>query len=223
MLNVKLAKQSASSAQNIVAIKEIRDGVVVLKNGSFRAVLSATSINFELLSEDERSAATFGYQGFLNSLDFPIQILVHSRKLNITPYLSSLADMEKKQRNELLKIQTSEYRDFVENLVELQNIMNKSFYVVVPFGKLESKRKSILETAKDFLKVRTSTDISKESFEETKNQIMQRTRHIQIGLQGFGIRSVPLNTEELIELYYELYNPEASVTGNVARVAQENN
>lgn len=197
--------QAASAAQ-FLAIDTIREDVVVLKEGGLRVVLMASSLNFALKSADEQDAITFQYQNFLNSLDFPLQCVIHSRKLNIAPYIDSLRIRQKEEDNELLKIQINEYIDFITSFVEMSNIMSKTFYVVVPFTPSILEQKGIASGLFNIFKS-TPTVTEAGPFEEQKNQLWQRVDAVVSGLRRIGIRSVPLNTEELIELFYGLYNP----------------
>lgn len=170
-------------------------------------VLMASSINFALKSAEEQDAVTYQYQNFLNSIDFPIQFVVHSRKLNIAPYLESLKEREKSETNELLKIQIAEYINFVKSFVELTNIISKTFYVVVPFFPTVIEKTGVLSGLTSLFGKTKKTSEGKDKFEEHKVQIQQRADNVALGLQRFGIRTAPLNTEELIELLYGLYNP----------------
>lgn len=201
---------SAKSAQEFVPIQEIREGVVILKDGSLRMILMASSLNFALKSADEQEAIIFQYQNFLNSLDFTVQFFIQSRKLNINPYLDTLREVEKNQLNELLKIQTREYIEFIKNFVEASNIVTKAFYAVVPyqppvFASAKEATGTILEIFRR--KRETQTGLSDEKFEEYKTQLFQRVDTVAQGLTRSGVRVAPLNTEELIELYYSLFNP----------------
>jgi hypothetical protein len=203
-------KINAKSAQEFVPIQEIRDGVVILKEGSMQMILMASSLNFALKSADEQEAITFQYQNFINSLDFSVQFFVQSRHLNISQYLDILREAEKNQSNELLKIQTREYVDFVKNFVEASNIVTKSFYVVVPF--MPPPFASAKGAAESIFNIFASKNkklnrIPDEKFEEYKSQLWQRVDTVSQGLVRTGVRVVPLNTEELIELYYGLFNP----------------
>jgi len=197
---------TTASAAQFLSIDTIREDVVVLKEGGLRVVLMASSLNFALKSTDEQDAITFQYQNFLNSLDFPLQCVIHSRKLNIAPYIDSLRARQKEEDNELLKIQINEYIDFIASFVEMSNIMSKTFYVVVPFTPSILEQKGI---ASGLFSMFKSTPVATEAgpFEEQKNQLWQRVDAVVSGLRRMGIRSVPLNTEELIELFYGLYNP----------------
>nr|MDO8600787.1 hypothetical protein [bacterium] len=202
--------KQAKSAQDFINIDSIRDGVVVMKDGGIRAVLMASSLNFALKSEDEQDAITFQYQNFLNSLDFSVQFVTHSRKLNILPYLDTLKDRVKEEPNELLKVQTEEYVDFVKSFVELSNIVAKTFYVIVPFTSSVITRKGLMGSLTSFLKPPSASQkkINKQDqFAEFKNQLFQRVDAVSLGLVRIGVRTAPLNTEELIELFYGLYNP----------------
>lgn len=198
---------SGTSTQKYVDVDEIKDGVIILKNGSIRAVLLVSSINFELKSSDEQDAIIQQYQSFLNSLDFPVQIMINSRRLNVDPYLDFLGQKEKTQPNELLRLQISEYRNFIKNLAEVSNIMTKSFYIVVPFSPVENKEGGFFSTISSILAPRQEIMKKRESFETFKNQLWQRVDHIISGLSGIGVKIVPLKTDEIIELLYNSYNP----------------
>lgn len=199
---------SAASAQQFLAIDSIREDVIVLKDGGLRTVLMCSSFNFALKSTDEQDAVIFQYQNFLNALDFPIQFVIHSRRLNIEPYLESLAERQKEEEQELLKIQIGEYIEFIKTFVAGTNIMSKTFYVVVPFTPAILKKKDLFSKVFSFLGAsKNGAGMDARAFEERKHQLSQRVDTVIEGLQRFGIRSVPLNTEELIELFYGLYNP----------------
>ncbi len=199
----------SKSTQEFVPIKEIRDGVVILQDGSLRMVLMASTLNFALKSEDEQEAIIMQYQNFLNSLDFPVQFFVESRNLDVGPYLTSLQETEKEQTNELLKIQTKEYIEFVRTFVKTTNIVNKSFYIVVPYSQaaFTGKESLFAGVAKIFEGEKANRGNEDIKFEEAKLQLQQRTDVVRQGLVRAGIRTAPLNTEELVELYYKLFNP----------------
>lgn len=198
------------SAQDFVDVAEIKDGVVILKNNSLRAILMVSSINFDLKSTQEQEAIVSAYQGFLNSLDFPLQILISTRKLDINPYLELLTQKERTQTNDLLRFQISEYHSFVKNLVDTSNIMSKTFYIVVPFALTEAKQGGFLEKLKIALNPKQAKIEREMEFENYKSQLWQRVDHIIAGLSGTGIKIAPLGTEELVELYYNAYNPKVS-------------
>ena len=193
-----------SPVQQKIIIEEIKDGVVVLKGGDLRGVLMASSVNFSLKSTEEQDALIFKYQSFLNSLDFPVQILMVSRHLNIDGYLASIEQKKKEQTNELLRIQIAEYLDFIKNLVQVGNIMDQSFFVVVPLARVEKKEGGIIEKLGLFQNAKNTETVK--SFDELKTQLWQRLDYVSSGLAGMGIRSAPLNTEELTQLFYRLYN-----------------
>ncbi|TSC76179.1 MAG: hypothetical protein G01um101433_789 [Parcubacteria group bacterium Gr01-1014_33] len=199
---------STSPAQQFLAVDSIREDAVVLKDGGFRVVLMCSSLNFALKSPDEQDAIIFQYQNFLNALDFPLEFVIHSRRLNIAPYLESLQERQREEGNELLKVQINEYIEFVKTFVDMTNIMSKTFYVVVPFTPAIIKQEGILNSLGSILGlVKKRSSEQNATFEEYKNQIWQRVDTVAAGLQRFGVRSTPLNTEELIELFYGLYNP----------------
>ncbi len=197
-------------SQEFVPIEEIRDGVVVLKDGTMCLILMASSLNFALKSGDEQQAIIFQFQNFLNSLDFSVQFHIQSRRLDIRPYLATLEERLAKQTNDLIKIQIKEYIGFIKNFTESTSIMTKSFFVVIPYeppvlGAI--KGKGLL--AGLFAKKTSSVDqeLAKQTFEENRTQIEQRSSVVEQGLSRTGVRTIPLGTEELVELYYKIFNP----------------
>ena len=192
--------RNAPPSSRFLEVAEIRNGVVILKNGGLRAVLMTSSVNFALKSAIEQESLVFRYQSFLNSLDFPLHIVVNSRQLNLDDYLLSLEERAQNQENELLKLQTREYIDFVQSLIQLSNIISKYFYIVIPFSPSESAKGL-------FGSLSGGLHYTQSQFEELKSQLWQRVKHVQIGLEAMEIRAEPLNTTELIELFYNLYNP----------------
>lgn len=200
-----MAATVASATQQFVPVKEIRNGVVVLKDGSYRGVLICSSINFGLKSPDEQRAITEGFQNFLNTLDFSIQIVVNSRKMDLRPYLTLLEGKSADQKTELLRIQLREYIEFVRSFADQANIMTKSFYIVVPY----TAHLEVASTASNFLhRGRPPTAAADTaSFEEHRVQLDQRLALVASGLSGTGVRAVPLGTEEVIELLYRSFNP----------------
>jgi len=205
-----------SSSQNFIEIKEIREGVVILKNKSMRGVLMVSSLNFALKSLDEQNAIISQFQNFLNSLDFSIQIVIQSRKLNITGYLEKLKTLEAKQTNELLKIQTAEYSGFIQELISRGSIMSKSFYVVVPFAVLDMPQGGI-----GFFNKKSKIEISEEKLKRGKTQLWQRMEFVAMGLRRCGLKSIPLNTSELIELFWALHHPEEATVGYYPEIPPE--
>ncbi len=203
----KITKSSPQVAtQQFLDIAEIKEDVIVLKNGSFRGVLAVSSINYDLKSSEEQDAIINQYQGFLNSLDFPIQILISSRKLNINSYIEFLDGKEKEQTSELLRLQTAEYRNFIKQLVTVSNIMDKNFYIVLPFSPIENKNKGFFGNLFNIFNPKKNISQKREDFETYKTQLFQRMDHLAAGLSGLGIRVTPLRTQELIELLYNSYN-----------------
>ncbi len=196
-------------AQQFLDIESIREDIVVMKKGGFRVVLMCSSVNFALKSAEEQDATIYQYQNFLNSLDFPIQIVIHSRKINIDSYLDTLKERQHKETNDLLKVQIAEYSEFVKTFVNMTNIMSKMFYITVPFTPALLEQKGMFGgiIQKFGFGLGGKSEGEAENFEEHKNQLWQRVDTVVSGLQRAGIRSVPLNTEELIELFYGLYNP----------------
>jgi len=197
------------ASQEFVAIDEIREGLIILKNGGLRAVLMCGSRNLELESIDSQNAIISSYSDFINSFDWPLQIIIHSRKLDINPYLKTLEEKLKTQENELLKIQTAEYVDFIRNFVTLTDIMIKRFYISVPFDPIESNTEGPIEKITSILpKKQTKNNITEEKIKEYGTQLLQRVDHIIMALAHVGIKASQLQTDELIELFYNLYNPE---------------
>lgn len=213
-LNTKKSVQSdtASSTQRYVDVEEIRDGVVVLKNGSLRSILLVSSLNFDLKSAEEQDAIILQYQNFVNSLDFPLQILVSSRRFDIRPYIELLKDKENHQKNELLRLQISEYQNFIKSLAEVSNIMSKLFYIIVPFSPIEDKEKGLFHSLTTLFNPAGAVIERREFFETYKNQLWQRVDHVSFGLSQTGLKVAPLNTEEIIELLYNSYNPSLFTT-----------
>ena len=219
-------KPPQSSAQEYLDIVEIKDGVIILRNGGLRTIIMVSSINFALKSTGEQDAIIYHYQNFLNSLDFPIQILINSRKLNIKQYLEMIKAKEKEQPNELLRIQTSEYLEFIQGLVEMANIINKTFYIVVPFSPVQLKNKNFIDKVITGIGLQQSerkggTKFSEENFKKYKNQLLQRVNHILSGLSGIGLRMVVLDNQEIIEALYKIYNPGISSDKDILAKIEE--
>jgi len=196
------------STQKYLDISEIKEDCVVLKDGTMRAVLLVSSINFALKSEEEQEALISGYVGFLNSLEFPLQIVIQSRKLNIDNYLMELDKLRKKQTNELLKSQMADYIEYVKELVELGDIMTKRFYVVVPYSPFVEKKKGFFDRLIQVFSPTTLIKIKRKNFKIYREKLFKRVDVVASGLSGMGLKSVPLDTQSLIELYYNSYNPE---------------
>jgi len=199
------AAHPTGATQQFVPVKEIRNGIIVLKDGGYRGVLICSSINFGLKSEDEQHAIILGFQNFLNTLDFSIQIVVNSRKMDLRPYLAFLEEKVPDQKTELMRIQLREYVEFVRSFADQANIMTKSFYIIVPYAARLSTA-----NAMGFLRHENASAknaAAKTSFEEDRAQLEQRISLVAGGLSGTGVRAIPLGTEEVIELLYRSFNP----------------
>ncbi len=205
--------KEAQSTQQFVDIAEIKDGVVILKNGGIRRVLMVSGTNFDLKSEEEQNAIIREYQNFLNSLDFSLQFIIHSRKINIEHYLKNLLEKQTNEPSDLLREQISEYAEFIRSFVSANEIMAKTFFIAVPFDSavvLEGPKKLLSNLPFISKQSKSSKDKEKEkTMEEKINQLDQRIDQVVNGLGGAGLRAVVLNDEELIELFYNLYNPQA--------------
>ena len=195
----------AGSAQSFVPLKEIRDGIAILRDGNLRGILMVSSINFALKSHDEQVAILAQFQSFLNTLDFSLQISVQSRRLNIEPYLELLHTKEAGQDNDLMRIQLREYIEFIRTFTTEVDIMAKSFFVVVPYSPagvdVERGLSSLLSSGK------IDQATNDERFMEHRSQLEQRISVVEQGLARIGVRSIPLGTDEIIELFYHLFNP----------------
>lgn len=216
-INKKMAKNKKpkiSSTQKHLDIAEIRDGVVIMKDGSVRVVLMVSSLNFALKSELEQTAIVNGFRGFLNALNFPLQIVMQSRVLNLDPYLQKLANRSQEIENPLLAKQVLEYRDFVSKLIDVANIMRKNFYVVVPYSSgLIQKAGLIKKLRSVFSRGDRSQEVS--NFEVKKRALVERANVVAGGLGSLGLKSAQLDTEELIQLFYGTYNPNSSATNKL--------
>lgn len=211
-------KKAKPSTQLNLPIQEIREGTVVLKDGTLRAVLLVSSINFALKSEDEQNALIGSYVSFLNSLTFPLQIVIQSRKLQIKPYLESLVEIERQQTNELLATQIADYRSFVTELVDIGQIMTKKFYVVVPFDPATSKKKSFWTRVKEVFASGSAIKLKEKRFQERKQELDSRVRQVNTNLQSMSLEVVQLDTQALIELLYSSYNPDLAFAEQLAKV-----
>lgn len=200
-------RASKKSTQEFVPIKEVRDGVVQMKDGGLRAVLLASSINFALKSDDEQTAFIVQFQNFLNSLDFTVQIFVQSRMLDIRPYVATLEAAYKEQLDDLMRIQIREYIGFIKSFTEAANIMTKNFFVVVPYSASAVPLAKGTGPNLPWKRGKTSSAEADRTFEEKVSQLEQRIAIVQQGLVRTGVRTVQLGTEEVIELMYKLFNP----------------
>lgn len=197
-----VSRTSAKSTQSFVPVKEVRNGVIVLKEGGYRGVLMCSSVNFALKSEDEQRAVIGGFQTFLNTLDFSVEIVVHSRRMDIRPYLALLEERVDKQGTDMMNIQVREYIQFIKNFIEGSDIMTKTFYIVVPYD-----TGAISKSSLPFIggKPTGPTGLSS-SFEQERVQLEQRMSLVASTLAGCGVRAVALGTEEIIELLYRSFH-----------------
>lgn len=217
-----------SSTQDFLEIRNIKEGVLILKNGGIRGVLMVSSINFALKSSEEQSAIISAFQSFLNSLDFSCQIVIQSRNLNITPYLDKIKTLEDNQENELLKTQTAAYREFIKDLVKGDSVMTKNFYVVVPYTVSEilgvgagMKNINPFSSLSGNKNQNSTKDLSDEDFEKVKNQLWQRMEFLAMGLKRCSLDVMPLTTPELIELFWSIHHPSEAEVGYSPEIAPE--
>jgi len=203
----KQGKGKVASTQEHLRIAEIRDGLLILTNSELRAVLLVSSVNFALKSEDEQNAIVFQFQNFINSLTFPIQILMQSRRLDLAPYLGKLQERLENEQNELIRLQIADYIEFIKRLLSVANIMDKNFFVVVPYSPPVTKKGGLLS---DLLGGRKHQDvhIPSDQFATFKQEIAKRVGVVIAGLASMGLRSATLTTQQLVELFYATYNPE---------------
>jgi len=212
-------KSNPNSTQNALLISEVRDGIVIMNDGSFRAVVMCKSINFDLMSPAEREAVEFSYQGFLNSLYFPIQIFIRSQKVDLRPYLEKLDKMRSQQENMLLGLLMEDYTAFLGDIAQQTNIMDKKFYIVIRYPDLDENLRSALKQSTGFfssaLELFSPTKnphvvINESVLENAKTELRNRVQAVLQGLNQCGVQALPLDTEELIELYYDAYNPDTA-------------
>ncbi|HEX5774472.1 MAG TPA: hypothetical protein VFY28_00705 [Candidatus Paceibacterota bacterium] len=193
--------------QSFVPVETVRNGVVVLKSDGYRGILMCSSMNFSLKSEDEQRAIIGGFQNFLNTLDFSVEIVVHSRKMDIRPYLALLEERADAQQTELMRLQLREYISFIRNFMDSTDIMTKLFYVVVPYTPaIANDVASALPFLKKGRPAATEGTPMSDNFEEHRAQLEQRMALVASGLGSAGVRAVPLGTEEIIELLYRSFN-----------------
>jgi hypothetical protein len=206
------------STQQYLDIAEIKDNTVVMKDGTLRAVLLVSSINFALKSEDEQNAVIDSYVRFLNNLSFTLQIVIQSRELDIDNYLNYLKAKEKEQTNKLLKIQTADYIQYIKELTSLGKIMNKRFFVIVTYNPLTDKRKNFFSLIAESLKPATIIKLKEKTFKNYQEMMDRRVESVLGGLESMGVSVARLDTQSLIELYYKTYNPETSKNQELVEV-----
>lgn len=208
------------TTQQYLDIAEIKEDVVIMRDGTLRSVLLISSVNFALKSEDEQNAIVSAYVSFLNNIDFPLQIVIQSREMNVEGYLSTLKEKEKEQTNELLKMQTAEYIQYINELISMSKIMNKRFYIVVPYNPLSDKQKNFFARFFDVLKPATLIKVKEERFLKRKERLMHRVENVVSALGSVGLNSAVLDTQSLIELYYNTYNPSTSLNEKLVDINQ---
>lgn len=199
--------ENSPASQEFVPIKEVRDGIAILNNGSLRSIMLASSINFALKSQEEKQAVISQFQNFLNTIDFSVQFSIQSREIDIEPYLDLLESQYRKEENPLLQTQIREYTRFIEEFTEDADIMRKAFFVVVPYNRsVLNQDGGLLDSISDFVSG-NNNDNGEGSFEEARTQLQQRVGIVEQGLVRTGVRVTQLKTEEAIELFYQLMNP----------------
>lgn len=197
----------SAPTQAFVPIKEVRDGIIIEKDGGMRAILLASSLNFSLKSEDEKKAILLQFQDFLNSLDFSVQFAIQSRKLDIRPYLALLEEQEKLQTNGLMKVQTREYIEFIRSFTESTNIMTKNFFIVVSYTPSTISTKGGGISSIMGSRPKDKAGAKEASFDEARTQLEERLAVVEQGLVRTGVRIARLGTDEVIELFYKAFNP----------------
>ena len=213
---------SGKSAQDTLLIAEIKDGIVVMKDGSLRGVILSSAINFDLMSPSEQEAVESAYQGFLNSLHFPVQISIKSQKIDITGYLEKLDALRAEQPNELLGVLMDDYIANIRALVEEVNIMDKQFYVVIPYfpPSAVQKSNSLIDKLKGAFESTPMITVSEEDFKKNKTELSQRMALAANGMTQMGLRAISLGTQELVDLYYSWYNPDVAVNQKLIDTSQ---
>jgi hypothetical protein len=214
---LKPTVNNPNSTQNMLQIAEIRDGIVIMSDGSYRSVVMVNSINFDLMSRSEQEAVEYTYQSFLNSLFFPIQIFIRSQKVDMTPYIEKLDKIRSEHDNMLLSLLMDDYVGYIEALSEQTNIMDKKFYIIIPFFPKIDVQKTFSQS-KNFLtgfaglfgNKEQHVVINEADLAKAKDELRNRVQTVMDGLQQCGIQSLPLDTQELIELYYDTYNPDTA-------------
>ncbi|HEX7259514.1 MAG TPA: hypothetical protein VF272_01120 [Candidatus Saccharimonadia bacterium] len=201
------------STQDTLLIAEIRDGVVVMRDGSIRSVLMGSAVNFDLMSAQEREGVEYSYQSFLNSLHFPIQILIKSQRIDLDSYLSNLAQLRQSEDNPLLGALMDDYILNIQGLIEQVNIMDKQFFIIVPYLPplmSKMKKKNVVTGLAGAFKKQAVTTLNENDFKAFKDELAQRVSLVSAGLGQIGVRNIPLNTQELIDLFYSSYNPDVA-------------
>ena len=207
---------SPTSTQSTLLISEIRDNMVIMKDGSFRAVIACKSINFDLMSDVEREAVEYSYQNFLNSLRFTTQILIRSQRVDIGPYIEKLMNIRRSNDNMLLGVLMDDYINFIDILSQEANIMDKSFFIVVPYYSSVDAEKIVEQTKNFFKSLKKSkapevATIDRATYDKAISELNNRADSVTAGLFQIGINAVRLNTKELGQLYYNFNNPDTAI------------
>jgi len=206
------------STQMFLDIAEIKNDTIILKDGTLRAVMMVSSINFALKSEEEQEAIVSGYVTFLNYLDFPIQIVIQSRRLDIDNYIKRLNEAERDLTNDLLKAQILDYKNYIRELIELGDIMTKNFFIVVPFSPLEARSSGFWGRLASVFSPSKVIQLKEDKFNKFLHELDQRVEHVRMNISSLGLKTVRLDTQSLIELFYNVYNPIVSQTQKLANL-----
>jgi len=201
-------QEVSSPTQKFVEINEIKDGIVYLKNGGIRRILIVSGINFDLKSEAEQNLILSSFQNFLNTVDYPVQLFIHSRKVNVDSYLDKMRERRESEENELLKLQIDEYINFIKTLVEQNSIISKAFFVVIPYENNVGNSSPVGIISSFFSSQKSKSAEEKASLQSKLEQLEQRTTEVRAGLEQIGLHVSDLDDEELTELFYNLYNPQ---------------
>ena len=218
----KANAKNLNSTQNMLQIAEIRDGIVIMNDGSYRSIIMVKPINFDLMSPQERESVEYSYQGFLNALYFPIQIFIHSERVDINPYLNRLRKIRQEQDNMLLAMLTDDYVAFMSDLAQQTNIMDKRFYVVIPYFPVINAQRAVTQSKNFFTGIsglfntkQTHVVINEFDLEKAKDELKNRVQALMGALLQCGVQGLPLDTQELIELFYNTYNPDTATRQNL--------
>jgi len=210
-------KTNPNSTQNTLQIAEIRDGIVIMNDGSFRSVVMVKSINFDLMSPQEQESVEYSYQGFLNSLYFEVQIFIRSQKVDLQPYIEKLDKIRTEHDNMLLALLMDDYIGYIDQLSQQTNIMDKKFYLVIPYFPTRDIQRALTQSknfftgfAQLFNNKEDHVVINEADLEKAKAELRNRVQAVLSGLMQCNIQGLPLDTQELIELYYDTYNPDTA-------------
>lgn len=216
----KSKREQIPSSQKYLKIGEVRENTIIMDDNTLTSVLLVSSINFALKNEDEQNAIIGAYVNFLNNISFPLQIVIQSRELNIDSYVNDLKEKEHTQTNELLKAQTAEYIDFINQLVSMGKIMSKRFYVVVSYNPLSDEKRNFFTRVGDLFNPVSMIKMKEEKFANLRKELSRRVDSVISGLESMGLNVVELDTQSLIELFYDVYNPEVSKNEALAGLSE---